>query len=218
MVATYFEHKGCEANSVLWNTGIASNQEIVRQRKRRQHYIANILVVSDNKNPDNEGKIFLYKFGFKIFEKIMGSIQPEFEDETPMNPFDFWEGANFKIKIRQVEGYRNYDRSEFDSPSALFDGDDTALEALWKKEYKLKEIIAPSEFKSYSALKEKHDAVMGSTDSLENAIRKNNEADIDFETAPPKSIAKPKSTPKAAVVDEDADSDLAMYAQLLADD
>jgi hypothetical protein len=207
----------CTANSELWNTGVASNQEIVRQRKRRLHYISNILVVSDNKNPDNEGKIFLYKYGFKIFEKIMASIQPEFEDETPMNPFDFWEGANFKIKIRQVEGYRNYDRSEFDSPSALFDGDDSALESLWKKEYKLKEIIAPSEFKSYSALKEKHDAVMGSTDSLENAIRKNNEADIDFETAPPKSIQKPKSAPKADIA-EDADSDLAMYAALLADD
>lgn len=208
----------CAANSTLWNTGVASNQEIVRQRKRRLHYISNILVISDNKNPDNEGKIFLYKYGFKIFEKIMASIQPEFEDETPLNPFDFWEGANFKLKIRQVEGYRNYDRSEFDSQSALFDGDDSALESLWQKEFKLKELVAPSEFKSFAALKEKHDAVMGASDSLENAIRKNNEADIEFETPPPKSIQQPKSTPKANNAAEDDDDDLSLYAKLLADD
>lgn len=208
----------CAANSTLWNTGIASNQEIVRQRKRRLHYISNILVISDNKNPDNEGKIFLYKYGFKIFEKIMASIQPEFEDETPLNPFDFWEGANFKLKIRQVEGYRNYDRSEFDSQSALFDGDDSALESLWQKEFKLKELVAPSEFKSFAALKEKHDAVMGASDSLENAIRKNNEADIEFETPPPKSIQQPKSTPKAINATDDDDDDLSLYAKLLADD
>ncbi len=205
----------CAANSVLWNTGLDSNKEIVRQRKRRQHYISNILVISDSKNPDNEGKIKLFKYGFKIFEKVMASIQPEFEDETPLNPFDFWEGANFKLKIRQVEGYRNYDRSEFESATALFDGDDNALETLWKKEYKLKELIDPSEFKPLNVLKDKYDSVMGAIDTLENAIKKNNDVDIEFETAPPKSMQQPKNTPK---IDEDEDSDLALYAKLLADD
>lgn len=204
----------CEENSKLWNTGIPSNQDIVRQRKRRIHYISNILVVSDNKNPDNEGKQFLFKYGFKIFEKIMASIQPEFEDETPLNPFDFWEGANFKIKIRNVEGYRSYDRSEFESPSALFDGDDQKLEQLWKQQYKLKELIAPSEFKPYATLKEKCDLVLGNVDALDNAIKQ--DADIEFETVQPK--AAPKVTQKPTVVDTGEDSDLAMYASLLADD
>ena len=216
------ECPACAGNSELWNTGISSNQDIVRQRKRRLHYISNILVVSDNKNPDNEGRVFLFKYGFKIFEKIMASIQPEFEDETPLNPFDFWEGANFKLKIRQVEGYRNYGRAELESQSALFEGDDAALEELWKKEYKLRDLVAPTEFKALSVLKEKYDSVIcsGSTDSLENAIRKNNEADIDFETAPPKSIQKPKSTPTSSIAnaDENDDDDLSLYAKLLADD
>lgn len=214
------ECPACAANSTLWNTGVTANQDIVRQRKRRLHYISNILVVSDSKNPDNEGKIFLFKYGAKIFEKIMTAIQPEFDDETAFNPFDFWEGANFKLKIRQVEGYRNYDRSEFDTPSALFDGDDSALESLWQKEFKLKDIVAPSEFKTFAALKEKHDSVMGSGDPLETAMRKNNDnADIEFETPPPKSMQQPKSTPKASIANtDDSDDDLALYAKLLADD
>jgi len=149
-----------EYNSILWNSGIEANKEIARKQKRRLTYISNILVVSDPKNPENEGQIKLYKFGKKIFDKISEAMNPEFADETPLNPFDFWEGANFKIKIRQVEGYRNYDKSEFDSITPV-DGDDDKLEAIWKKEYSLKEFLDPKQFKSYDTLKAKLDKVLG---------------------------------------------------------
>jgi len=150
-----------EYNSVLWNSGIEANKEIARKQKRRLTYISNVLIVSDPKNPENEGQIKLYKFGKKIFDKLTEAMNPQFEDEKAINPFDFWDGANFKIKIRQVEGYRNYDKSEFESPSALFDGDDAKLEALWKKEYSLKEFLDPKNFKSYDVLKAKLDKVLG---------------------------------------------------------
>ena len=149
-----------EYNSILWNSGIEANKELARKQKRRLTYISNILVVSDPKNPENEGQIKLYKYGKKIFDKISEAMNPEFADETPLNPFDFWEGANFKIKIRQVEGYRNYDKSEFDSITPV-DGDDAALEAIWKKEYSLKEFLEPKQFKSYDTLKAKLDKVLG---------------------------------------------------------
>ena len=150
-----------EYNSTLWNSGIEANKEIARKQKRRLTYISNILVVSDPKHPENEGQIKLYKYGKKIFDKINETMNPEFPDEKPVNPFDFWEGANFKLKIRQVEGYRNYDKSEFESPAPLLDGDDDKLEALWKKEYSLKEFLEPKHFKSYDVLKAKLDKVLG---------------------------------------------------------
>jgi hypothetical protein len=150
-----------EYNSVLWNSGIEANKEIARKQKRRLTYISNVLIVSDPKHPENEGQIKLYKFGKKIFDKISEAMNPEFADETPLNPFDFWEGANFKIKIRQVEGYRNYDKSEFDSVSAVLDGDDAKLEALWKKEHSLKEFLDPKHFKPYDVLKARLDKVLG---------------------------------------------------------
>ena len=150
----------CEHNSILWNSGIEANKEIVRKQKRKLTYIANILVISDPKNPANEGQIKLYKFGKKIFDKISEAMNPEFADETPMNPFDFWEGANFKIKIRQVEGYRNYDKSEFDTPAALSD-DDAKLEKIWKSEHSLKEFIDAKHFKSYDQLKARLTLVLG---------------------------------------------------------
>jgi hypothetical protein len=150
----------CEHNSILWNSGIEANKEIVRKQKRKLIYFANIMVISDPKNPENEGQIRLYKFGKKIFDKISEAMNPEFADETPMNPFDFWEGANFKIKIRQVEGYRNYDKSEFDTPSPLSD-DDEKLEKIWKSEHSIKEFIAPQKFKSYDALKDRLTMVLG---------------------------------------------------------
>ena len=150
-----------EYNTTLWNSGIEANKEIARKQKRRLHYIANILVISDPSNPSNEGQIKLFKFGKKIFDKITEAMNPEFADETPINPFDMWEGANFKLKIRNVEGYRNYDKSEFADKSALLDGDDEKLEALWKKEYSLKEFTDPSNFKSYEVLKAKLDKVLG---------------------------------------------------------
>ena len=150
-----------EYNTTLWNSGIEANKEIARKQKRRLHYIANILVISDPSNPSNEGQIKLFKFGKKIFDKITEAMNPEFADETPINPFDMWEGANFKLKIRNVEGYRNYDKSEFADKSALLDGDDEKLEALWKKEFSLKEFTEPSNFKSYEVLKAKLDKVLG---------------------------------------------------------
>lgn len=150
----------CEHNSTLWNSGIEANKEIVRKQKRKLTYIANILVVTDPSNPENEGQVKLYKFGKKIFDKITEAMNPEFADETPMNPFDLWEGANFKLKIRQVEGYRNYDKSEFASPAALSE-DDEQLEKIWKSEYSLKEFTDKSNFKSYDDLKKRLDKALG---------------------------------------------------------
>lgn len=151
----------CEHNSALWNSGIEANKEIVRKQKRKLTYIANILVVKDAAQPENEGKVFLYKFGKKIFDKVKEKIEPQFEDEKAINPFNFWEGANFKLKIRQVEGYRNYDKSEFDTVSAVADGDDDEIEKIWKAAYSLKEFLKPSEFKTYDELKTKLTRVLG---------------------------------------------------------
>jgi len=151
----------CEHNNVLWNSGVEANKEVVRKQKRKLNYIANVLIVSDPKNPENEGQVKLFKFGKKIFDKISEAMNPEFEDETPVNPFDFWEGSNFKLKIRNVEGYRNYDKSEFDSPEPLFGGNDEKLEAIWKKEYSLQEFLDPKHFKAHEVLKARLDKVLG---------------------------------------------------------
>ena len=151
----------CEHNNTLWNSGIEANKEIARKQKRKLSYVANILVISDPSNPENEGQIKLFKFGKKIFDKITEAMNPEFADETPVNPFDMWEGANFKLKIRNVEGYRNYDKSEFAEASALFDGDDAKLEEFWKKEFSLKEFTEKSQFKPYEQLKSRLDKVLG---------------------------------------------------------
>jgi hypothetical protein len=149
----------CEHNSSLWNSGIESNKDIVRKQKRKLSYVANILVVKDSANPSNDGKVFLYKFGKKIFDKIQAMLEPEFEDESAVNPFNFWEGANFKLKIRMVEGYRNYDKSEFDSPSPVSD-DDSEIERLWKEAYSLVEFLNPKEFMPYDELKAKLNRVL----------------------------------------------------------
>jgi hypothetical protein len=150
-----------ELNSQLWNTGRDEDKELARLRKRRLHHVSNVLVVSDSGNPENEGKVFLYEYGKKIMDKIMDVMQPQFEDETPINPFDFWSGANFKLKIRNVEGYRNYDKSEFDSSSSLFDGDEAQLEEVYNKLHKLSEFTDPENYKSYSDLKRKLFEVIG---------------------------------------------------------
>ena len=154
-----------EYNSKLWNSGVDSDKEIARKQKRKLQYYSNIYVVSDPKHPETEGKVFLFRYGKKIYDKLMEALQPQFEDETPVNPFDFWEGANFKLKIRKVDGYWNYDKSEFDSPSKLNE-DDSELDKIWKTEYSLKEFTAPSNFKTYDELKEKMDRVLkGSRDN-----------------------------------------------------
>jgi hypothetical protein len=150
----------CEHNSTLWNSGIEANKEIARKQKRKLSYISNIYVVEDPKHPENNGKVFLYKFGKIIFDKITGAMNPEFEDETPVNPFDLWNGANFKLKIRKVDGYQNYDKCEFDRQSALSD-DDNQLEKIWKSEHSLKALVEPSNFKAYDQLKQRLDKVLG---------------------------------------------------------
>jgi hypothetical protein len=149
-----------EYNRGLWNSGNDKDKETVRKQKRKLSYYSNIYVVKDPTNPENEGKVFLFKFGKKIFDKILNAMQPEFEDETPINPFDFWGGANFRLKIRKVEGYWNYDKSEFDSSGPLLDDDD-AMEAIWKKEYSLSALIAPDQFKTYEELEKRLNYVLG---------------------------------------------------------
>jgi hypothetical protein len=149
-----------EYNRELWNTGTEANKETVRKQKRKLSYYSNIYVVKDPVNPANEGKVFLFKYGKKIFDKIMEAMQPEFEDETPINPFDFWQGANFKLKIVKKDGYWNYDKSEFDRIAPLLDDDD-AMEAIWKKEYSLTAVVAPDQFKSYEDLDRRLKMVLG---------------------------------------------------------
>ena len=150
----------CAANNKLWNSGHESDKEIVRQRKRKLSYYSNIYVVNDPKHPDNNGKVFLFKYGKKIHDKILAAMQPEFQDETPINVFDLWEGANFKLKIKTVAGYWNYDSSEFAAPAAL-SADDDELESIWKQEYSLEAFAAPDQFKSYDDLESRLNFVLG---------------------------------------------------------
>ena len=169
----------CEHNTGLWNSGVEANKDTARKQKRKVSYLSNVLIISDPKNPENEGQIKLFKFGKKIFDKITESMNPEFADEKAVNPFDFWEGAEFKIKIRQVEGYRNYDKSEFSSQTALFNGDDDKLEALWKKEFSLAEFMEASNFKSYDQLKSRLDKALGfsaavATQSAAKSVKNDN--------------------------------------------
>ena len=149
-----------KANTVLWNSGIESDKNIARERKRKLSYYSNILVLEDSANAENEGKVFLFRYGKKIFEKIESVMNPEFKDEEPMNPFDFWSGANFKLKIRQVDGFANYDKSEFASPSPLYDGDDAKLENVWKQQHSLQGVLASENFKSYQELEARFNTVI----------------------------------------------------------
>ena len=148
-----------EYNRLLWNSGVDADKDLARKQKRKLTYISNIYVVKDPTNPQNEGKVFLYKFGKKIFDKLTAAMQPEFEDEEAIDPFDFWKGANFKLKAKNVAGYRNYDSSEFAAVSPLLDDDD-ALEAVWKKQYALAEFTNADQFKSYQDLQTRLDAVL----------------------------------------------------------
>jgi hypothetical protein len=148
-------------NSQLWNTGIDADKDKARDQKRKLKYHANILVVKDPANPENEGKVFLFAFGKKIFDKLNDLMHPEFEDETPKNPFDFWGGANFKLKMRKVDGYPNFDKSEFEDPTELFDGDETKLEEIYNQLNSLQELIAPSQFKTYEELEARLHLVLG---------------------------------------------------------
>lgn len=179
-----------EYNTMLWNSGIESNKDLVRKYKRRLSYYSNILVVSDSANPQNEGKVFLFKYGKKIFDKLNDLMNPAFEDEKPVNPFDFWAGANFKLKIRNVEGYRNYDKSEFEASSALSD-DDSVLEKVWNSEYSLNEFVDPANFKSYDELKVK----------LYRVLALNEGADAPVADAPRMTEAPARNIPTSAADD-----------------
>ena len=150
-----------EMNTVLWNSGRDEDKATARDRKRRLHYVSNVLIVSDPANPENEGKVKLYKFGKKIFDKIMDVMQPQFADEEPVNPYDFWEGADFKIKIRKVEGWVNYDKSEFAAPKALYEGEEARLEEVYNQLYSLQDFLNPENYKTYDELKAKLNRVLG---------------------------------------------------------
>jgi hypothetical protein len=210
----------CEANNELWNSGVEDDKTVARDRKRKLSYVANVYVVSDPKHPENEGKIFLFKFGKKIFDKIMEKIQPEFPDDQPVNVFDFWQGANFKLKIRKVAGYINYDKSEFEEPSALMGGDDAKLESLWKKQHALKEFTNAENFKSYDELKSKMDSVLRGGNEGKAKTAEDME-DIEEAEARFGSTAKSKPAPKmpekkSPVEDDSEEEDALSYFEKLA--
>lgn len=169
----------CEANTELWNSGIEDDKNIARNRKRKLTYISNILVLEDPANPENKGKVFLYQYGTKIFQKIQGLAHPEYQDEKAVDPFNFWTGADFKIKIRNVGGYVNYDRSEFSAPAPLIGGDDKKLEELWKTQYPLKEFTDKSQFKSHQELKDRFNKITGDDIRAQFASAKSIEDDVD---------------------------------------
>ena len=203
-----------EHNRELWNSGNETDKDVVRKQKRKLSYYSNIYVVKDPVNPHNEGKVFLFKYGKKIFDKVMEAMQPEFEDETPINPFDFWKGANFKLKIVKKDGYWNYDKSEFAEVSPLLEDDD-ALEALWKKEYSLAAVTASDQFKSYDDLKKRLDYVLGAKpaarrfdEELEDESEGRGTFTPDFKSKAPAPVA-------SASADED---DALSYFQKLANE
>jgi len=193
-----------ELNTQLWATGNKSDQEVVRQRKRKLSYYSNIYVVKDPAHPENEGKVFLFKYGKKIFEKISSALKPEFEDESPTDAFDLWTGANFKLKVRMADGYPNYDKSEFETPSVLGGFEDEDLEELWKKCNSLKEFVSPENFKSYDQLKTRLDTVLG---TKRTPVVKSDES---FESE------EVQSTPTS--ISEDDEDDTLSYFQKLAEE
>ena len=211
-----------EHNRELWNSGLDSDKDTVRKQKRKLSYYANIYVVQDKANPQNEGQVFLYKFGKKIFDKIMEAMQPEYEDETAINPFDFWQGANFKLKLKKVAGYWNYDSSEFAAPGPLLDDDD-ALEALWKKQYSLTALTAADQFKSYEDLDKRLKMVLGAKPArrLDEEVSDEDNDRGNFQpdwassrsSAPKEDFNAPDITPKSSS-SEDEDDALSYFQRL----
>ena len=204
----------CAHNNGLWNSGVESDKDIARKQKRKLSYYSNVYVVKDPKHPEKEGKVFLYKYGKKIHDKILAAMQPEFQDETPVNVFDFWEGANFKLKIKTVAGYWNYDSAEFDSPSAL-SADDDEMESLWQQAYSLEAFTNASEFKSYDALEDRLNNVLG----LRKTASAPSFESEEYEPAPVSSSTAdfnaPDITSSPVVEDDDA---LSYFAKLAAED
>lgn len=205
-----------EANSKLWNSGNEDDKNIARDRKRRLHYVSNILVESDPANPENEGKVFLFTFGKKIFDKIMDVMQPQFADEAPVNPFDFWEGASFKLKIRNVEGYRNYDKSEFASQSALFGGDDSQLEQVYERLYDLNEFTDPANYKTYDELKARLALVLG--ESAPRTVREQISMETQSDPAPMRAAPAPAAPAVDQGEDMEEEDTLSYFAKLAAED
>ena len=201
-----------ESNSKLWNSGNDRDKDVARERKRRLHYVASVLVEQDAANPSNEGQVKLFIFGKKIFDKIMDVMQPQFQDEDPINPFDFWEGASFKLKIRNVEGYRNYDKSEFSSPKALSQDDDE-LEEIYGKVYDLNEFTDPASYKTYEELSSRLALVLGESSASTQAFRAIEEVS---EPAPIK--VKPAPEIASASSDDDEDDTMSYFAKLAQED
>ena len=210
-----------ELNSKMWNSGIDADKAVVRQRKRNLRYVSNVLIVSDPSAPENEGQVKLYRFGKKIFDKIMDSMQPQFPDEAPVNPFDMWEGADFTVKIRKVEGYPNYDASSFKAPAAV-PGTDEELEEIYNKQFDLNEWTDPKNYKTYDELKARLAMVLGEqaprTVKQEAALELNDE--IPEFPSTPEPVAETASAPKPATAESSMDDDdtMSYFAKLAADD
>jgi len=213
-----------EYNSELWNNGTDAGKELARKQKRKLTYVSNIYVVKDPANPANEGKVFLFKFGKKIFDKLTAAMQPEFEDEEAIDPFDFWQGANFKLKAKNVAGYRNYDSSEFAAPSPLLDDDD-AMEAIWKKQYSLAELVAADQFKSYDELKKRLDYVLGSKgtpryqdpEDLDEDNTRGSTRELSEDLRSELNNLQPTRRASAPVEEEEDDDALSYFAKLAED-
>jgi len=206
-----------EYNTQLWNTGIEANKEIARKQKRRLHYVSNIYVVSDPKNPQNEGKVFMYRYGKKIFEMLKEAISPAFEDENPINPFDLrGEGANFKIKIRKVDGYWNYDKSEFDSLSPLTNDEDE-LNSIYQSVFPLQTIVAPENFKSYEELKERLDRTLGITGTTSTSTAESLAEDTVDEPWSNANTAEEPAIPSAETSVDEEDDAMSYFKKLAAD-
>lgn len=208
-----------ELNSRLWNSGNDDDKETARKQKRRLHYVTNVYIVSDPSNPQNEGKVMIYKFGKKIFDKVMDLMQPQFPDEKPVNPFDLWDGADFVMKIRNVEGYRNYDKSEFRGASPLLNGDDAGLENVYGQLHDISEFVDPKSYKSYDELKTKMYTVLG--EQAPRTVKQSVALDEEipgFETrqrsAPQPVAAAPQQTAEAV----DEDDTMSYFAKLAAED
>jgi hypothetical protein len=202
-----------EYNSKLWNTGLDADKEIARKQKRKLSFVSNIYIIKDGANPENDGKVILFRYGKKIFDKINDVMNPQFEDEKPVNPFDFWAGANFKLKIRNVEGYRNYDKSEFDAVGPLFDDDDK-LEAIYKQEQSLQALVDPKLFKTYNQLQARLDLVLGKTKTV--AETRNSFVEDDYVAPAP--AAKTAPAKAIASTDDDDDDGLEFFKRLAEED
>ena len=195
-----------EYNTMLWNSGVDKNKDQARKQKRRLGFISNIYVVKDPANPANEGKVFLYKYGKKIFDMLNDVMNPEFDDETPTNPFDLWEGRDFKMKIRNVEGYRNYDKSDFADAAPLLD-DDKKLEEIWNSQHSLSEFIDEKNFKSYAELKNRLYRVLMLDSAAPAAVEPEPESE-------PSTVVPMKSAPST----DDDDEDLSFFKKLADED